>query len=353
VGLGKTIVDGGLCWTFSPTRPRAVPPFGSVTDLLKSTQVEFWAVNMGRPPAYDPVRETEYLLRAGLAEAEMDGTLRHAASTYDARSDRLVMGTGIPGPRALNFAPLLVLEEIPLTRLIRRLLEICQEAFGGPVEMEFAVTLGGAGERAARFGFLQLRPMVVSRERVEVGERELAGPGAVVASESILGNGVEGGIRDVVYVKPQAFEARHTRAIAAEVATFNHRLLAEGRPYLLVGFGRWGSADPWLGIPVNWGQISGARAIVEATLPEMNVDFSQGSHFFHNMSSFRVGYLAVRHDGPGRIDWEWLGRQEAVAETDFVRHVRLAAPLTVKLDGMGRRGVVLAAAGDADPGGAS
>jgi hypothetical protein len=193
--------------------------------------------------------------------------------------------------------------------------------------------------------------MVVTEESVEITDAEMASAHALLASEAIMGNGVERGIRDVVYVKPGTFEARHTRTIAAEVAGINHRLLAEGRPYLLIGFGRWGSADPWLGIPVVWGQISGARTIVEATLPEMNVDASQGSHFFHNISSFRVGYFAVHHDGPYRIDWERLDAQPAAHETGFVRHVRLPSDLVVKLDGHRRRGVVLAAEGAAAEGG--
>jgi len=351
LGLGKTIVDGEMCWTFSPARPRAAPPFASARELLHRTQTSFWAVRMGRAPEHDPIRETEYLVRASLEDADLDGTLRHLASTYDAGSDRLSIGVGASGPRALNFAPILVLEEVPLCSVVRSLLQVCEAALHGPVEIEFAMTLGRGPEPSARLGFLQIRPMVVTEESVEITDAEMASAHALLASEAIMGNGVERGIRDVVYVKPGTFEARHTRTIAAEVAGINHRLLAEGRPYLLIGFGRWGSADPWLGIPVVWGQISGARTIVEATLPEMNVDASQGSHFFHNISSFRVGYFAVHHDGPYRIDWERLDAQPAAHETGFVRHVRLPSDLVVKLDGHRRRGVVLAAEGAAAEGG--
>ena len=342
LGLGKTIVDGGVCWAFSPARPRATPPFGSATDLLRSTQTSFWSVNMGRPPEYDPIKETEYLLQATLEDADLDDTLRHIASTYDAGSDRLSAGVRGAGPRALTFAPILVLEELPLAATLRSLLDVCENELEGPVEIEFALTIEPGAGLSARLGFLQVRPMVVTDEAVEVTDAEMTSANALLASTAIMGNGIEHGIRDVVYVKPDAFEASHTRTIARELAGINQQLQAERRPYILIGFGRWGSADPWLGIPVQWGQISGARAIIEVTRPDMNVDASQGSHFFHNVSSFRVAYMAVRHDAPYKIDWQRLDAAATIAETTFVRHARLPVELVVKLDGRGRRGVVLA-----------
>jgi hypothetical protein len=288
LGLGKTIVDGGVCWTYAPNLPGAQPPFASVQDMLKSTQVRFWAVNMGRPPDYDPINEAEYLLCPDLGEADLDGSLRLLASTYRPESDRLTPGCGVDGPRVINFAPLLQLHELPLNELLRALLALCEEALGNPVEIEFAMTMPGGPSEPGRLGFLQVRPMVVSDEVVEIDDRELADPELLVATEKAMGNGVVDSILDVVYVKPDTFEAKNTRAIAQEIERHNARLLDEGRPYLLIGFGRWGSSDPWLGIPVEWGQISGAKAIVEATLPQMNIEPSQGSHFFHNISSFHV-----------------------------------------------------------------
>ena len=157
-----------------------------------------------------------------------------------------------------------------------------------------------------------------------------------------MGNGLELGIRDVVFVSPETFSPLETPRIAEELGEINRRLSDDHRPYLLIGFGRWGSSHPSLGIPVNWSQISGARAIVEATLPNMNVELSQGSHFFHNLSSFRASYFMVRHDGPLPIRWEWLNRQPVVSETEYVRHVQIKAPLTVRVDGRSGRGVVLA-----------
>jgi hypothetical protein len=281
--------------------------------------------------------ETEYLVRRSLAEAEADGTLRHAASTYDADADRLVPGTGRAGPRVLDFAPILAWNELPLVPALRRLLAVCEDAIEAPVEIEFAVSLPPASP--LRLGFLQVRPLLVSRDAVTVTPEELGAASAVVASSAAMGNGRQE-VRDVVYVDPEAFEARLTPTIAGEVETINRALVDEARPYLLVGFGRWGSADPWLGIPVRWDQISGARGIVEATLPQMNPEPSQGSHFFHNLTSFSVLYFTVPlHAGRG-VDWGWLARQEVVARTEHVRHVRTEAPLVLRVDGRSRRGVV-------------
>jgi hypothetical protein len=307
-----------------------------VRDLLDVTQSKFWAVNVGPPPPYDPMTETEYLVQRSLAEAEADGTLRCAASTYDADSDRLVPGTGRAGPRVLDFAPILAWNELPLVPALRKLLAVCEEELRAPVEIEFALSLPPG--QPARVGFLQVRPLLVSRDAVAVTPEDLVSPSSVVASSAATGNGRQE-VRDVVYVQPELFEARLTPAIAGEIELLNRALVEAGRPYLLVGFGRWGSTDPWLGIPVRWDQISGARGIVEATLPQMNPEPSQGSHFFHNLTSFSVLYFTVPlHAGRG-VDWDWLARQEVVARTEHVRHVRTETPLVLRVDGRSRRGV--------------
>jgi hypothetical protein len=342
LGLGKTIVDGGLAWTYSPPFPHATPPFASARAMLKETQASFWAVNMGKPPAYDPIAETEYLLQAGLNEAAEDGTLEFVASTYDPQSDRLSIGMRPHGAWAITFAPLLALDDLPFNALVKEVLAACEDAVGAKVEIEFAMTIERTpAGLAARFSFLQVRPMAVSDTVVDVPIEALESDAALVASETVMGNGVVETIRDIVYVKPEGFEARHTRAIAGELARLNTSLVDEKRPYLLVGFGRWGSSDPWLGVPVEWSDINGASAIVEATRPSMNVDPSQGSHFFHNISSFQVSYFSVRHSGRYAIDFDWLSKQPVVTETDLVRHVRIARPLVVRVDGRSGRGVVL------------
>ncbi len=340
LGLGKTIVDGGICWFYSPVYPNLCPPHGSARDLLKQTQLHFWAVNMGKPPEYDPTKETEYLVHGDLADAERDGTLEWIASTYNAASDRIDPGIFRKGPRVLSFAPILDLERIPLNRLITSLLTACKKALDNEIEIEFALTLDPKKRVPPRFGFLQVRPMVVSHEVVEVSDAEFTGDEVVLASENVLGNGSVETICDVVYVKPESFDSKDTQRIAEELAVINEKLVKQGRQYVLIGFGRWGSSDPWLGIPVNWSQINGAKVIVEATLPQMNPDLSQGSHFFHNITSFQVFYLSAKHSGRYAIDWTWLNQQDSLEETERVRHVTLPSPLHIKLDGRQGKGVI-------------
>jgi hypothetical protein len=348
LGLGRTIVQGEPAWTFCPVRPKATPPYGSADDLLRETQTGFWAVRMGEPPEYDPTRETEYLVHASLADAEKDGTLALTASTLDPRSERLVPGLGRAGPRVLTFAPLLVLDELPLAELVRTLLEVSGDAMGGPVELEFAITLPDAGEAAPRFCLLQARRMAVSSESVDVVS-ERPGWTPLVASDHVMGNGVVEGIADIVYLVPDRFDAAKARVIADDLAGLNRRLLDEGRGYLLIGFGRWGSADPWLGVPVNWGDVSGARFMVETSPRGRPIEMSQGSHFFHNLAAFSVPYACVP-EGSSTIDWEWLEARPALSETQFVRHVRLEAPLLVEVDGRVGKGVVFRRAPEKDPG---
>ena len=284
--------------------------------------------------------ETEYLTEAGLPEAESDGVLRRLASTYDAASDRLSPGTGADGPRALTFAPLLHFEDPPVNNAIRAMLALAERAHGGPVEIEFAVTFEEEPEPRARIGFLQARPLLVGKESVEVKPESLLEPDVLVASESVLGHGETRDLYDIVYVKPDCFDPSKSRDIAEELARMNHELAKEGRSYLLLGFGRWGSSDPWLGIPVRWGQISGARAIVEASLPVAQADPSQGSHFFHNLINLHVAYFTVRHRGRHPILWSWFDAQPAAGESKYVRRIRLQEPLRVDVDGTSGRGVV-------------
>lgn len=335
LGLGKTIVDGGRCWTYSPAYPKVDPPFGSVNNLLKESQTEFWAVNMGDPPGYDPIQETEYLILENLTASERDGVLRYVASTYSPLSGRLSIGTGFSGPRALTFAPILVLEEIPLNNLVRELLDICQTTVGAPVEIEFAMTFN-----PHRFGFLQVRAMATPSEAIHIEPQELNGENILMATEHALGNGVIESIQDIIYTKPEAFDLKHTLAIVPELEHFNSRLQDEERQYLLIALGRLGTTDPWLGIPINWGRISGAKVIVEATQVNVRVELSQGSHFFHNIISLGVKYFTLPISSHHRIDWEWLAQQEVIEETRFLRHVRVSKPLQVNVDGQNGRGII-------------
>ncbi len=343
LGLGKTIVDGGVSWAYSPSFPKITPPFGSISEMLKQTQLEYWVINMGKLPAYNPIKETEYMLKEHLTSAEKDGSLKYLASTVDRDSGQLRIGIGADGPRVLTFAPLLTMNDIPINGLIKKLLKICEETLKAPVEIEFAVTFSNTKVQNVKhkFGFLQVRPMVVSNEEVLIAEDELYEKNILAASENSLGNGTLSNLSDIVFVKPEVFEAKYTQRISEELKSINKKLIDQKTHYLLIGFGRWGSSDPWLGIPVDWSNISGAKVIVEATLENMNVELSQGSHFFHNLTSFNVPYFSIPFSGKYSIDLDWLSDQELIYETDFLKHVKLSTPLLIKVDGKTGRGLII------------
>jgi len=346
LGLGKMIVEDGISWPYSPSYPQVNPPYTTVRDLLKQSQKEFWAISLTEPPAGRQSGSGKHLKRYPLSDAERDGTLSLVASTYNAEDDRIMMGIREPGPRIVDFAHIVKGEMIPLTLLLKHLLRECAESFGTMVTIEFALTWTKDAPPPARFGFLQVRPMVVSNAHVHVRPEQLEGDNALVASESALGNGRLDDISDIVYVKAETFDIARTRAIAADLEEVNRKLLAQKRPYLLIGFGRWGSSDPSAGIPINFAKISGAKVIVETTLPGINFMLSQGSHFFHNITSFKILYFSVSHAGKHTIDWAWLNAQPVVAETVYVRHVRTARPLQIEVDGRTSRGAIYKSAGE-------
>jgi Pyruvate phosphate dikinase, AMP/ATP-binding domain len=335
LGLGKIIVDGGVSWIYSPAYPKVEPPFGSVNKMVKETQNEFWVVNMGEFVDYDPTKETEYLLLENISAAEKDDSLGYLASTYNLQSNRLTIGTSFKGPRVLTFAPLLVLEQLPINELIRSLLSICEKALNAPVEIEFAMTFN-----PHRFSFLQVRTMVVPVDDVKVSEEELNSENALLSSTTVLGNGCLDHIRDIVYVNPDTFGLGRTREIVPELAAINHKLLDSNSPYLLIVMGRLGTTDPWLGIPINWAQVSGAKVIVEATQKNARIELSQGSHYFHNIINLGIKYFSLPFSEQPKVDWGWLKSQPVVEDLKFIRHVRLQKPLQIKVDGMNGRGVI-------------
>ena len=337
LGLGRTIVDENVGWSFSPHRPTAPPPFASARDRVKVTQTSFWAVNLDNPPSYDPVSEIEFLVRGDLQAAEWDGALEPIASTYIPGSDRLVPGVSAEGPRVLDFSPLLEYPRWAFAELLRDVLAAGEDSVGAPVECEFAATFE---EDRLRIGFLQIRPMVIPGGEAAVTPEEMTRPGTRIRSDHVLGHGTIEGVRDVVYVRPDRYDPARNRETAAELAVFDRSLRAAGRPYVLVGFGRWGSSESWLGIPVTWGDIAGARVIVEAALPGIVVDPSQGSHFFHNLTSFEVPYLFVPEGAGPAIDWEWLDGCRRIGESEHVRHARTDLPLDIRVDGRAGRAVV-------------
>lgn len=342
IGLGKTIVDGGVSVRFTPKYPRVLPQFGTVADMLKHSQRSFWSVNMmpGAGLGLDDY-EDQFLASADLAVAELDGVLDWTASTYSPENEAVYEGITMRGPRVIDFGHILRNGVFPLAEITGTLLSLGQRAMNCPVEMEFAVNLGRERALPAEFFLLQMRPMVAGDDLAVTDLEEVPAERILCASDQVLGNGVTE-IADILYVKPEAFDAALTRQIAREIDGVNASLARDGRKYLLAGPGRWGSSDPWLGIPVNWSAISAVRAIVEAGLPGMNPDPSQGSHFFQNMTSLRIPYFTVTHGRTGhRMDWDWLASLPHSFETEHTRAVRTGSPLRVVVDGRTGRGVIL------------
>jgi CheY-like chemotaxis protein len=340
LGLGKTIVEGGVSLQFCPVYPTVRPQFARSSDYFRNSQHRFFAVDINPDLVNAHPTEDENLVTLTTRDAEAHGTLDGIASTYSSENDTLYEGLHERGQRVVTFAPVLDSEIIPLAKVLKVLLRLCETAMNCPVEIEFAGLLPETSSQPAEFGFLQVRPMVREEGTVELDYDAIRPEDVVLKSENVLGNGVYR-VEDVVYVKPDCFDVTKTRAMADDIDAFNRALAAENRHYLLIGPGRWGSADPWLGIPVKFPSISQAMAIVETSLPTMLPDPSQGSHFFQNLTSFRIAYFTTRHYRPDHaIDWDWLGAQQVVGETAHLRHVRTARPLEILVDGQSSQGAV-------------
>ncbi len=339
LGLGRTVVDGGKCLSFCPRYPRNLLQFSSVEDILANTQTEFCALELdgvsdGAGPGH--LRE----VRFGLDVAEADGTLHAVASTYSADNHAVYDGLSRPGARVVTFAPMLKHGIFPLAAILELLVRAGEDALGNPVEIEFAVRLPRADE-PAEFGFLQIRPLTLARDHQDLSIDDVDSSQLICKSTKVLGNGRIENLRDIVVVDSHRFERSRSQEVAHAVAHFNATLSAENRPYLLIGVGRWGSNDPWLGIPVEWDEISGARAIIEAGFHDFRVTPSQGSHFFQNLTAFQVGYFTANPDaGEGSVDWQWLAEQPAVEEQGCVRHLQFAAPLRVIMNSRTSQGVI-------------
>jgi CheY-like chemotaxis protein len=339
LGLGRTVVDGGKCLSFCPRYPRNLLQFSSVEDILANTQTEFCALELDRVsheggPGH--LRE----VRFGLDVAEADGTLHAVASTYSADNHAVYDGLSRPGARVVTFAPMLKLGIFPLAAILELLVRAGEDALGNPVEIEFAVRLPG-GDEPAEFGFLQIRPLTLARDHQDLSIDAVDSSQLICKSTKVLGNGRMDNLYDIIVVDSQRFERSRSQEVARAVAHFNATLSADNRPYLLIGVGRWGSNDPWLGIPVEWDEISGARAIIEAGFHDFRVTPSQGSHFFQNLTAFQVGYFTVNPDaGEGSVDWQWLAEQPAIEEQGCVRHLQFATPIRVIMNSRTSQGVI-------------
>ncbi len=349
LGLGRTVVDGGKSLSFCPRYPRNMIQFSSVEDILRNSQTEFMALDLShgnngsgnegeaKVPGVERLRERAYPIRV----AEGDGTLHYVASTYSRDNEAIYDGLSRPGARVVTFAPILKHDVFPLPALLDHLQMLGADALGRPVEIEFAVRMGNASE-PAEFGFLQMRPLICSRATQDFAIETAEAESILCRSSHVLGNGRMEDIHDVVVVDYESFRRSDSVEVAEIVARLNAQLVRAGTKYILIGVGRWGSKDPWLGIPVTWDQVSGARVIVEAGFRDMRVTPSQGSHFFQNLTAFRIAYFTINPDvGEGLVDWQWLATQPALEQFGSVRHLRFESPFTVVISGTRGVGVIL------------
>lgn len=342
LGLGKTIVDGGATVRFCPLYPDHLQQFFSAGDARRNNQTSFYALDLAAAPHEVTSVTDERILPFDLRTAEEDGTLQSVASTYSPENDALYDGIARPGMRIVTFAPILRHRLIPLAESLAYLDGLGKWGIGTPVEIEFALNVSVPAGTRKKLDLLQMRPLVLSREMDELNLDDLPPEKLLCQSSQVLGHGAIRDLCDIVVVDMETFDRLRSHDAVAEVARINSRLIDEGRPYLLVGPGRWGSLDPLLGIAVKWDQICGAKAIIESGFRDVSIDPSQGSHFFQNLTAFHVGYFSVNPRlRDSFVDWEWLTRQETLERGKLVRHLRLTRGVVVLMNGRERRGVIL------------
>ena len=342
LGLGKYIVDGGQTLRFSPRHPHSILQMSTMDFALRETQTRFYALDLKNMAETFSVDDAFNLVKLGLKDADAEGSLKYIVSTYDPY-DQIIRDGYYPGGRKiLSFVNILQHDVFPLADTLDQILRIGQQEMGRPVEIEFAVNMDPSDHTRATFYLLQIRPIVDNKEIMDEDLSLVKNEETILSSTSVLGHGIVGDVQYIIYVKTGAFNSSNNQLIAYEIEKMNRSFTDQEKGYVLVGPGRWGSSDSWLGIPVKWPHISNARVIVECGLENYRVDPSQGTHFFQNLTSFGVGYFTVNpFKGDGWFDEAFLNAQPAVEETEYLRHVHFDAPITIKMDGKKSLGVVL------------
>jgi len=351
LGLGKTVVEGETSLRFSPKYPQSLPQFSTVDDILKNSQRFFYALKMVDSP--ESLESPEYFESkdkaaddATLTKLEIDDAYDHEpvvnlSSTYIPEENRIRDTGNVPGYRVLTFSGILKYDLFPLPQILTEILKIGRKGMGSPVEIEFSVNIDFDKKKKPEFSLLQIRPMAISMHNrgVEITKKDINS--AFCFSTMALGNGKFKDITDIIYVRPDSFDPARTVEIAGEIGKVNRQMVQQNKKYLLIGPGRWGSADRWLGIPVTWNNISGIGAVVETTAENLKADPSQGSHFFHNITSLGISYLTIKENDEDFLDWKWLQSLLPESETDYLRHVKLDRPITLKIDGKKSRAVLI------------
>lgn len=338
VGLGQYVMEGNMAYRFSPAYPAL--EIISQKDLYRNSQVSFYAIDMGKKELNLLEGENAGLKMLDISFAEKNGTLNHVASVFNPDNDTINPGLDTPGPRVINFADILKYNYIPLATALKTVLDVVTEACGTPVEIEFAVDLTKDETGNASFYLLQIKPLLGSGAGYNIDPDTINESELVLVTGKSMGNGVIDGITDLVYIDPEKFDNKRTFKMADEISEMNEIMVKEGRKYVLIGPGRWGTRDRFLGIPVAWPQISGAKVIVEVSLPDFHPDASLGSHFFHNVTSMNVGYFSIDQDSDhDRVCWEKIRNQQLISKGEFFRHVRFENPLLIRMDG--RKGMAV------------
>ncbi len=344
LGLGKYIVDGGLTLRFSPRHPHNILQMSTTDFALRETQTRFYALDLNPENIANKfsVDDAFNLKKLTLKDADADGSLKFITSTYDPY-DMIIRDGYYPGGRKiLSFVNVLQHDVFPLASTLDQLLQIGQKEMGRPVEIEFAINMNKQDPRKASFFLLQIRPIVDNKEVMNEDLSVIQQKDTILSSTSVLGHGIINDVHDIIYVKTGAFNAANNQLIAYEIEKMNRQFTGTDKNYVLVGPGRWGSSDPWLGIPVKWPHISNAKVIVECGLENYRVDPSQGTHFFQNLTSFGVGYFTINpFKGEGWFDESYLNQMPAIEETEYLRHVQLESPMIIKMDGKRSLGVVM------------
>jgi CheY-like chemotaxis protein len=345
IGLGKMVVEGGTSLRFSPRYPQLMPQFSTVDDILRNSQRYFYALNMKHFPENFSTPENfaddVTLMRMDIDAAADHPAVRQMCSYYSPQEHRIRDVFSPQGHPVLTFATILKYQSVPLAEILTEILEIGRKGMGSPVEIEFSVNLPLNGKGKKEFALLQIRPMSIGQNDRIIKITPEDTNQAFCYSTMALGNGRFLDITDIVFVGPETFEPDRTVEIAREIGMLNRQLVAANRKYLLIGPGRWGSADRWLGIPVTWSDISGVGAVVETSVEKLKADPSQGSHFFHNITSLGISYVNVVENKDNFIDWRWLGSLKAASVTPHVTHAHLDLPITIKIDGKTSRAVLL------------
>jgi CheY-like chemotaxis protein len=333
LGLGRMVTEGEKTLRFCPKYPQLLPQRSSVDDILENAQNFFYAMKLGGCSSQVDVNEDATLEKRDVSDAAEEAPVKLLASTYVPEEHKIRDTVQMPGYRVLTFAQVLKYRTFPLADILAAVLEASRQGMGCPVEIEFSVNLCPQKGGEPEFALLQIRPMTARAEHLKVDIRDEEIARAFCYSANALGNAVKTEIADILFVKPDDFEPGRTVEIAREIGKMNAQLVSQERKYLLIGPGRWGSADRWLGIPVNWSEICGVGAMVETTFTELKADPSQGSHFFHHITTLGISYIAIAEHGEDFLDWNWLTSLPVKAESLYVAHIKLDKPMTLKVDG--------------------